>query len=303
MNLMPFVFSCFLTLHSIQGHYWTGWYDRDDPSGYEDNEHITEQKKLGYICGGCKPIAAECRVKGSTSTFTRWSGTAPDILEVHCLPTQGLLCRNSQQADGSCADYEIRYLCPSTSGTWTNYQDRDDPSGTGDWENVETFRSTDNVNLCNGARPLCTRCRDRVTHYHYYATGDQYNTDHDCNWENGLVCTTSVNGRTCKDYEVNFKCPNIGTCLACAKWTPWMDRDDPSGDRDAEHVGPTGFNPCSGHEPIDIQCRTRGNNVPWELTGQVIKVKCTPSEGFVCENRDQPSGQNCFDYEVRFLCP
>ncbi|XP_013401813.1 cartilage intermediate layer protein 1 [Lingula anatina] len=150
---------------------------------------------------------------------------------------------------------------------------------------------------------MCARCRDRDTHYHYYATGDTYNTDHDCSWENGLVCTSDVNGKTCKDYEVNFKCPNIGTCPACAKWTPWMDRDNPSGNGDAEHVGPTGFNPCSGHEPIDIQCRVTGTNQPWDQTGQVIKVKCTSSEGFVCENSDQPSGEFCKDYEVRFLCP
>ncbi|XP_013401814.1 uncharacterized protein LOC106167560 [Lingula anatina] len=244
MNSVLFVFSCLLTLNSIQGHYWTTWYDRDNPSGDGDHETLYEQKRLGYVCGGCKPIGAQCRVRGSTSTFTRWSGTAPDILAIHCLPTKGLACVNSQQPDLSCNDYEIQYLCPSTSGTWTNYLDRDDPSGTGDWEKVSSFRG-DGVNLCNGSRPMCAHCRDVVNQDHYYDTGDTYNTNYDCSWENGLVCTTAVNGGTCQDYEVQFKCPTICTCssCSCATWTSWLDRDSQGGSGDYELVGPTGHNP------------------------------------------------------------
>ncbi|XP_013401812.1 cartilage intermediate layer protein 1-like [Lingula anatina] len=152
---------------------------------------------------------------------------------------------------------------------------------------------------------MCAHCRDRVSYLHYYATGDKYNTNYDCSWENGLVCTTSVNGKYCKDYQVQFKCPSICTCssCSCAMWTSWLDRDNPSGNGDYEHVGTTGHNPCSNKEPIDIQCRVRVTKKPWDQTGQRIRVKCTPSEGFACVNSDQPPGQNCYDYEVRFLCP
>ncbi|XP_013401786.1 uncharacterized protein LOC106167531 [Lingula anatina] len=126
------------------------------------------------------------------------------------LPSKGLVCVNSKQTNGLCNDYEIRYLCPSTRGTWTNFLDKDNPSGTGDYEDFATHKTLNKRNLCNGGRPMCARCRDRWSLYHYYATGDKYNTNYDCSWENGLVCTTAVNGKYCKDYEVQFKCPTIG---------------------------------------------------------------------------------------------
>ncbi|XP_013399109.1 mucin-5AC-like [Lingula anatina] len=198
-----FAIYCILLVVQVQGHYWTSWFDRDNPSGTGDWETLSDQKALGEVCGvNCDPIAAECRVKGTTTVFTRWAGTAPDKLLYHCLPSKGLACRNADNPE-ICKDYEIRYKCPSTSTTWTSWLDRDDPSGTGDWE----------------------------------------------------------------------------------------------------HVGKTGFNPCSNNDPIKIECRVKGTNQPWDQAGQVIRTKCTPSEGFVCVNADQPSGETCKDYEVRFICP
>ncbi|XP_038078529.1 mucin-5B-like [Patiria miniata] len=304
MKTALFVVCCILAVESIQGHTWSAWYDRDNPSGTGDWETLSSQKKLGYVCGGCKPIAAECRVKGSASVFTRWTGSAPDTLAVRCLPTAGVVCKNTDQPGGAlCSDYEIRYLCPSTASTWTQFKDRDNPSGTGDWENVSAFRNRDGDNICNGIRPMCTQCRDTSNLNAYYTTGDAFNTGYDCNWENGLVCTTEVNTEVCKDYDVRFKCPNIGTCTSCARWTSWKNRDYPSATGDWEHVGASGHNPCSSKEPIDIQCRVRGTNQNWSDAGQELKTKCTPSEGLVCLNADQTSGQSCLNYEVRFLCP
>ncbi|XP_013398042.1 mucin-5AC [Lingula anatina] len=305
MKLVLLALSCALALSSVQGHFWSPWYDRDNPSGLGDYENLHAQKKRGYVCGGCKPIAAQCRVKGTTNVFTRWSGTAPNKLVIHCSPTKGLVCVNSQQGGGSCKDYEIRYLCPTTSGSWTSFLDRDDPSGTGDWESTRAFRRFTKNNLCGGRRTMCAQCRAKRSRYPYYKTGDRYNTFHDCNWENGLVCTTSVNKKICKDYEVRFKCPTIGNsnCSRCAKWTSWRDRDNPSGSGDFEYVGKRGHNPCSGREPIDIQCRVKATKQRWYTAGQKIRAKCTPSGGLVCVNRDQPNGQLCKDYEIRFLCP
>ncbi|XP_033636832.1 mucin-5AC-like [Asterias rubens] len=304
MKAALFVICCMLAVESIRGHYWSAWYDRDNPSGSGDWETLRDQKKIGYVCGGCKPIGAQCRVKGTSSVFTRWTGSAPDTLSVKCLPTVGLVCKNADQPSGGyCSDYEIRYQCPSTASTWTAFKDRDNPSASGDWENVGAFRNRDGDNICNGNRPMCTQCRDVSNQNNYYTTGDAFNAGYDCNWENGLVCTTEVNNKVCKDYDVRFKCPNIGDCRGCARWTSWLNRDYPSGSGDWEHVATTGHNPCSSKEPIDVQCRVRGTNQNWSDAGQEIKTKCTPSEGFVCLNADQPRGSSCLNYELRFLCP
>ncbi|XP_013416351.1 mucin-5AC isoform X3 [Lingula anatina] len=305
-TMMLFAALCLSVVVQIQGHSWSRWYDRDDPSATGDWETVTELRKSHYICGGCKPIGAECRVKGSSTVFTRWRGSAPDKLAANCLPTTGLICKNADQGSGGlCKDYEIRFLCPSTEVETGPYLDRDDPSATGDWESVSSYRITDNNNICLGVRPLCTLCRDKSDKTPYYSTGDKFNDGLACGWDTGLVCTTEVNGKSCKDYEVQFRCPVIGTCTTCgnARWTNWLNRDIPTATGDWENVGPTGHNPCNSHEPIDIQCREKSTEQPWDQTGQVFKNKCTPSEGLVCVNADQASGQSCKDYEVRFLCP
>jgi hypothetical protein len=81
-----------------------------------------------------------------------------------------------------------------------------------------------------------------------------------------------------------------------AIWTPWFDRDDPSGAGDYEtlaDLAPTG---CL--QALDIECFTLDGVDP-RFTGDVYT--CDPAIGGVCINGDQPDGA-CHDYQVRFLC-
>lgn len=81
-------------------------------------------------------------------------------------------------------------------------------------------------------------------------------------------------------------------------WTPWLNRDAPSGVGDFETLPDFGSQvPCSS--PIAIQCQTLAG-VDYTLTGEVYS--CTPASGGICRNSDQPDGA-CMDYQVRFLCP
>jgi hypothetical protein len=98
---------------------------------------------------------------------------------------------------------------------------------------------------------------------------------------------------TCDDYEVRFVCPPEEL------WSPWMNRDDPSGNGDGEHLGALR---AEGHQvcenPIGVQCR-RTDGVDYTLTGE--NVTCRPAGG-ECLNSQQSDG-NCDDYQVRFACP
>jgi hypothetical protein len=91
-----------------------------------------------------------------------------------------------------------------------------------------------------------------------------------------------------------------GPCPGPAGWTPWIDRDDPSGNGDGEHLSlmlQEGYPVCSN--PIGVECRRISDQADWTQTGEF--ATCTTA-GFECLNANQPD-RSCDDYEVRFFCP
>lgn len=88
---------------------WTGWLDRDNPSGDGDAEilsaFLTEKPSSACV----NPVEVEARIKGTTQIFR------PGSITPHKLRTfdasKGLQCYNKDQANGACADYEVRFLC------------------------------------------------------------------------------------------------------------------------------------------------------------------------------------------------
>jgi hypothetical protein len=86
---------------------------------------------------------------------------------------------------------------------------------------------------------------------------------------------------------------------AAQQWTPWMDRDNPSGVGDFETV--TGFTPppCNGH-PAQIQCRFVKTKAPVTDNMNGGQYHCNLNGGW-CAN-GTPPGTTCQDIEVRFSC-
>ena len=69
-----------------------------------DYETLTEFINEGYaVCSN--PIAIECQTTSGVS-----SNSSGEVYSCS-LPTGGV-CVNSQQSDGSCLDYQVRFLCP-----------------------------------------------------------------------------------------------------------------------------------------------------------------------------------------------
>ncbi len=85
-------------------------------------------------------------------------------------------------------------------GIWTAWLDRDDPSGSGDWETVAEFRAEGN-NICNGATPIGIECQT-LSGMNWTNTGQAYT----CNAATGGVCQNSQQ-QNCQDYRVRFLCP------------------------------------------------------------------------------------------------
>ncbi len=101
----------FASTHAQTGvsNAWTGWLDRDEPSGQGDAEVLPSflAETPSLVC--TSPSAIEARIRGTTNVFTPGMAT-PQVLRSFD-PSKGLQCYNVDQASGSCADFEVRFLC------------------------------------------------------------------------------------------------------------------------------------------------------------------------------------------------
>ncbi|XP_031178120.1 uncharacterized protein LOC116066287 isoform X1 [Sander lucioperca] len=179
---------------------------------------------------------------------------------------------------------------------WTEWFDRDDPSGTGDWETLSDLRKEYPGKICSKPVGVEARTLSGLT---VAAAGDViYVSD----TTTGFVCRNQDQPRNkmCNDYRVRFSCPPA-FCKVC--WTKWYNRDAPSGTGDWENlINLRTENPgqiCD--HPLSIEAVTTDTLTPAVSTGQTFFIY-NQNEGFVCRNTDQKSGW-CRDYKVRFGCP
>ncbi|XP_023816898.1 cartilage intermediate layer protein 2-like [Oryzias latipes] len=99
--------------------------------------------------------------------------------------TSGFVCRNEDKKEGMCKDYRVRFpLCLlfcQLSLCWTEWFDRDNPSGSGDWELLSDLRKENPGKICE--------------------TPQYYNPTQ------GFVCRNEDQTfKKCWDYEVRFGC-------------------------------------------------------------------------------------------------
>ncbi len=83
---------------------------------------------------------------------------------------------------------------------WTQWYDRDDSSGTGDWEDLTSLRSTYPGQICDS--PSQVECQT-TTGIDYILTGQNVT----CNVKEGFYCYSAYNpSEECLDYKVRFYC-------------------------------------------------------------------------------------------------
>ncbi|CAB3993174.1 Hypothetical predicted protein [Paramuricea clavata] len=87
---------------------------------------------------------------------------------------------------------------------WTHWLDRDNPSGTGDWETYSSFKRP---TACRpGYKPVDANCRVKYTNTPWYQANEVISACYQCT-PRGLFCTNKNQpDRRCKDYEIQFLC-------------------------------------------------------------------------------------------------
>ncbi|XP_056588810.1 uncharacterized protein si:dkey-205h13.2 [Triplophysa dalaica] len=263
----------------------TRWFDRDNPGGTGDYELLSDLLILypGFICPN--PIDIEAQTVSGTP--------ASNVFQVYSA-TQGLVCVNAAQAGGVCADYKVRFICPEEfcSSCRTNWIDRDNPGGVGDFETLNHIQMEYPLQVC--PQPIAievttlsgTQVQQTASIFQVFDPLE------------GFAC---VHGNpSCLDYRVRFTCPQSFCLPKCT--TEWFDRDDHTGNGDYEYLSDL-LNEYPGFvcpTPIGIEVQTISGQPAFQ-TGNVFQVY-NPTSGFACVNANQGGGQ-CADYRVRFLCP
>ncbi|XP_028296102.1 mucin-5AC-like [Gouania willdenowi] len=285
---------------------WTDWFDRDNPSGSGDWELLKNLHKEnpGKICPQPSQIQAQ--------TLSGQNAPAPGekVLISHHF---GLICKNKYQKDKKCEDYRVRFRCsppycagpkdvPDISrirthpGCWTDWFDRDNPSGSGDLELLKNLHKENPGKICPQPSQIQAQT---LSGQNAPAPGDNIVL---ISHRFGLICKNKYQkDKKCEDYRVRFRC-SPPYCAVC--WTKWFDRDDPSGAGDSELLKDLrNENPGQICEkPLAMEVVTAGNPTIAAInTGQIFNIN-NPHKGFVCRNKDQKPG-DCFDYKVRFACP
>ncbi|KAG7508924.1 hypothetical protein JOB18_029127 [Solea senegalensis] len=271
---------------------WTGWFDRDDPSGTGDWETLEHLRKSypRKICPS--PIGIQAQ------TLSASSPTVDVIFKEDT--TEGFVCRNEDQPPGKmCQDYRVRFRCPPIfcqKECWTNWFDRDDPTGSGDWETLFHLHLKYPGKIC----PIPIEIEATTLSGSSPAvTGDAILVE---NPVIGFICRNSdqTKNKMCSDYRVRFRCPPKYCQKEC--WTKWYDRDHPSGSGDWELLSTLREeNPgqiCA--VPLHIEVVTTDTLTAADSTGQHLII--SPLLGCICLNHHQKTGI-CRNYKVRFECP
>ncbi|XP_029434379.1 uncharacterized protein LOC115076727 [Rhinatrema bivittatum] len=268
----------------------TRWFDRDDPSGVGDYETLSNllQEYPGQLCA--KPLGIEVQTLDGSPLQTSL---------IHSDTTNGFSCQNKYDPPAEmCKDYKVRFTCPDNfcSGCKTRWFDRDDPSGVGDYETLSNLLQENPGQLCSNPIGIEARTLDgsplQTSLIQYYDTASGF----------GCMNKYDPPAEMCKDYKVQFTCPD-SFCSVCT--TRWFDRDDPSGKGDYETLSDllTEFPNQLCANPIGIKAQTLDGILAVSSGQNSLIQYYDPTTGFVCQNQLSAPVQLCKDYEVQFTCP
>lgn len=97
---------------------------------------------------------------------------------------------------------------------------------------------------------------------------------------------------------------NVNNSEEACVWSPWLDRDDPSGHCDCEHTSSLfseGF-PGTCQHPIRVEARRKSDRKPVQDLDTEFSFRFFDERGLDCRNADQEGGKRCDDFELRMCC-
>nr|XP_006815648.1 PREDICTED: uncharacterized protein LOC100367360 [Saccoglossus kowalevskii] len=190
--------------------------------------------------------------------------------------------------------------CPNTEcedGEWTIWFDRDNPGTTGDWETTQDLIKQFEDKMCSNPSAIQVQTLDGIPAAYNGEIFSLYSP------EVRFVCQMADQpDNTCLDYEVRFCCPEQPDC---DKLTKWFNTDEPregsDADREITAVIQDEYPNEMCKNPLFIQVVVATTEQPSSSTGQVL-IHHDVDPGFVCLDKEQPAGDQCHNYKVRYCC-
>ena len=189
------------------------------------------------------------------------------------------------------ARHEMPPNHPFSPYRWIN---RDTPADAGDYERLSAVETEYNQIYKTCKNPEYMQAHE-VDNTLMMATNEFVDEIDTFNLHDGLVCLNAdqADGR-CTSYETRYRCNG--------KWTSWQSNEGVSGTGDNETRDRFKF-PSWCKTPYAIQARYYTGDKAHVVNGPPDRLHQFNKNGLVCRNKDQPSGERCHDYTVRFICP
>jgi Mucin-2 protein WxxW repeating region len=220
---------------------------------------------------------------GNRAVFDSDLASGRDITNAIIMPSLNFVideikARNEMPPNAPFSDYR-----------WIN---RDTPADAGDYERMSAVQTEYPQLYCKNPQSLQAH---EVDSTFMMETEDFVDVIDTFNLHDGLICLNAdqASGR-CNSYETRYRCNG--------KWTSWQSNESPSGTGDNENRSRYKF-PASCTSPYAIQARYYIENTAHVVNGPPDRLYQFDKNALVCRNKDQPTGERCHDYTVRFICP
>jgi hypothetical protein len=261
---------------------WGGFYSAVGSTDSEVAKRLNKEIKKHVGMNGC---ADQCHVvkKGPAVLSGANAGKADSNAVV--MPSIDFILDTIQDKGA------MPPLNSTSNYRWIN---RDDPRFSGDYERLSDVNNEYPPLYCETPTLMQARVVDDGIVYATNKPADILNT---FNLHDGLICKNAdqANG-LCNNYETRYRCDG--------KWTTWQGHDRPNASGDFERRSSYEFpQSCTDSPPDAIQARYTSGNSTIVVNGPPDRLYQFDKEGLICRNQDQPSGERCHNYMVRFICP
>jgi hypothetical protein len=260
---------------------WGGFYNAVGPTGSEFAKQLNREIRRHAGLNGCADL---CHVVMNGPAVLSGANVGLADPNAVVMPSINFILDTIQP----------KGAMPPTSKTsdyrWIN---RDDPRYSGDYERLSDVKNEYPPFYCETPTLMQARVVDDNT---VYATNKLVDVLNTFNLQEGLICKNADQASgVCNDYQVHYRCGD-------GSWGEWEQHDRPNASGDFERR--SSYRSCDAKGGIagSIQAKFISAGRMNLIDGPPDRLYQFDRYGLICRNQDQPSGDACHNYNVRFIC-
>jgi hypothetical protein len=251
-----------------------------------------EQSLQSKNCGSaCHLLGGRSRISGPKVVLPLWTTGNPQIYLVPSINTAiDELTHPDDPASNRYGMNLQEHMPPTDAYSDYRWINRDRPGSDGDYERLSDVKREFPQFYCSNPQALQAREIDRSEIISTEDFPDLINT---FNLYDGLICLNADQpAGTCANYETRYRCGS--------KWTAWKSADRPNASGDYERRS---SDICANASRIQARFTAGNGTKSSPIEGPRDRLLRFNTDGLICRHKDQPEGESCHNYAVRFICP